>query len=93
MPPTRDCHICAFLLRKKRFGQWAKQLTVIRDNRLQVMERKQGSASTLTPAFREVCSAALAGRLNVIIGLQNKIHKIVGVMSRRFTLLGRWYWY
>ncbi|KAJ3587477.1 hypothetical protein NHX12_011074 [Muraenolepis orangiensis] len=35
MPPARDCHICAFLLRKKRFGQWAKQLTVIRDNRLQ----------------------------------------------------------
>lgn len=36
MPPARDCRICAFLLRKKRFGQWAKQLTVIRDNRLQV---------------------------------------------------------
>ncbi|XP_034037119.1 actin filament-associated protein 1-like 1 isoform X2 [Thalassophryne amazonica] len=35
MPPVRDCHICAFLLRKKRFGQWAKQLTVIRENRLQ----------------------------------------------------------
>lgn len=36
MPPARDCRICAFLLRKKRFGQWAKQLTVIRENRLQV---------------------------------------------------------
>ncbi|KAK2849391.1 hypothetical protein Q5P01_009225 [Channa striata] len=35
MPPARDCRICAFLLRKKRFGQWDKQLTVIRDNRLQ----------------------------------------------------------
>uniref|UniRef100_A0A8C2IC84 Actin filament-associated protein 1-like 1 n=1 Tax=Cyprinus carpio TaxID=7962 RepID=A0A8C2IC84_CYPCA len=35
MDPVRDCHICAFLLRKKRFGQWAKQLTVIRENRLQ----------------------------------------------------------
>ncbi|XP_031158389.1 actin filament-associated protein 1-like 1 isoform X1 [Sander lucioperca] len=35
MPPAQDCRICAFLLRKKRFGQWAKQLTVIRDNRLQ----------------------------------------------------------
>ncbi|XP_029021610.1 actin filament-associated protein 1-like 1 isoform X3 [Betta splendens] len=35
MPPARDCRICAFLLRKKRFGQWAKQLTVIRENRLQ----------------------------------------------------------
>ncbi|KAM8848968.1 actin filament-associated protein 1-like 1 isoform 3-T3 [Synchiropus picturatus] len=35
MPPVRDCRICAFLLRKKRFGQWAKQLTVIRENRLQ----------------------------------------------------------
>nr|XP_015832647.2 actin filament-associated protein 1-like 1 [Nothobranchius furzeri] len=35
MPPARDCRLCAFLLRKKRFGQWAKQLTVIRENRLQ----------------------------------------------------------
>uniref|UniRef100_A0A3P9HF51 Actin filament-associated protein 1 n=1 Tax=Oryzias latipes TaxID=8090 RepID=A0A3P9HF51_ORYLA len=35
MPPARDCRICAFLLRKKRFGQWGKQLTVIRENRLQ----------------------------------------------------------
>ncbi|XP_072295899.1 actin filament-associated protein 1-like 1 [Eucyclogobius newberryi] len=35
MPLARDCRICAFLLRKKRFGQWAKQLTVIRENRLQ----------------------------------------------------------
>ncbi|XP_035983310.1 actin filament-associated protein 1-like 1 isoform X2 [Fundulus heteroclitus] len=35
IPPVRDCRICAFLLRKKRFGQWAKQFTVIRENRLQ----------------------------------------------------------
>ncbi|XP_018612025.1 actin filament-associated protein 1-like 1 isoform X2 [Scleropages formosus] len=34
MGPVKDCRICAFLLRKKRFGQWAKQLTVIRENRL-----------------------------------------------------------
>ncbi|KAI1903010.1 hypothetical protein AGOR_G00022770 [Albula goreensis] len=34
MGPAKDCRICAFLLRKKRFGQWAKQLTVVRDNRL-----------------------------------------------------------
>ncbi|XP_026862057.2 actin filament-associated protein 1-like 1b isoform X1 [Electrophorus electricus] len=33
--PVKDCHKFAFLLRKKRFGQWAKQLTVIRENRLQ----------------------------------------------------------
>ncbi|CAK6957210.1 actin filament-associated protein 1-like 1 isoform X2 [Scomber scombrus] len=33
--PIRDCRICAFLLRKKRFGQWAKQLVVVRDNKLQ----------------------------------------------------------
>ncbi|XP_037531318.1 actin filament-associated protein 1-like 1 isoform X5 [Nematolebias whitei] len=35
MPPARDCRICAFLHRKKRFGQWDKQFTVIRENRLQ----------------------------------------------------------
>uniref|UniRef100_A0A8C9X4F8 Actin filament-associated protein 1-like 1 n=1 Tax=Sander lucioperca TaxID=283035 RepID=A0A8C9X4F8_SANLU len=33
--PVKDCRICAFLLRKKRFGQWAKQLIVVRDNKLQ----------------------------------------------------------
>ncbi|XP_030216619.1 actin filament-associated protein 1-like 1 [Gadus morhua] len=32
---VRDCRICAFLLRKKRFGQWTKQLAVVRDNKLQ----------------------------------------------------------
>lgn len=31
----KDYRKCAFLLRKKRFGQWAKQLTIIRENRLQ----------------------------------------------------------
>uniref|UniRef100_A0A3B4VE43 Actin filament-associated protein 1-like 1 n=1 Tax=Seriola dumerili TaxID=41447 RepID=A0A3B4VE43_SERDU len=33
--PVRDCRICAFLLRKKRFGQWTKQLVVVRDSKLQ----------------------------------------------------------
>ncbi|XP_029304802.1 actin filament-associated protein 1-like 1b isoform X2 [Cottoperca gobio] len=33
--PVRDCRICAFLLRKKRFGQWTKQLIVVRDTKLQ----------------------------------------------------------
>ncbi|XP_077961343.1 actin filament-associated protein 1-like 1 isoform X3 [Gasterosteus aculeatus] len=33
--PVKDCRICAFLLRKKRFGQWAKQLVVVRDQKLQ----------------------------------------------------------
>ncbi|KAM4868937.1 actin filament-associated protein 1-like 1 isoform X1 [Urocitellus parryii] len=31
---VRDCRICAFLLRKKRFGQWAKQLTIIKEDQL-----------------------------------------------------------
>lgn len=34
--PVKDCRKFAFLLRKKRFGQWTKQLTIIRENRLQV---------------------------------------------------------
>ncbi|XP_030637157.1 actin filament-associated protein 1-like 1b isoform X2 [Chanos chanos] len=33
--PMKDCRLCGFLLRKKRFGQWAKQLTLIKENRLQ----------------------------------------------------------
>uniref|UniRef100_A0A4W3GPR4 Actin filament-associated protein 1-like 1 n=2 Tax=Callorhinchus milii TaxID=7868 RepID=A0A4W3GPR4_CALMI len=34
MDLVKDCRICAFLLRKKRFGQWAKQLCVIKEDRL-----------------------------------------------------------
>ncbi|KAF3841040.1 hypothetical protein F7725_006902 [Dissostichus mawsoni] len=39
--PVRDCRICAFLLRKKRFGQWTKQLIVVRDNKLQEGRKKR----------------------------------------------------
>ncbi|XP_062392745.1 actin filament-associated protein 1-like 1b isoform X1 [Sardina pilchardus] len=45
--PVKDCHIADFLLRKKRFGQWAKQLTVIRENRLQCYK----SPKDCTPQF------------------------------------------
>ncbi|XP_043554317.1 actin filament-associated protein 1 isoform X2 [Chiloscyllium plagiosum] len=34
MDLVKDAKICAFLLRKKRFGQWTKQFCVIKDNRL-----------------------------------------------------------
>ncbi|KAF3705670.1 Actin filament-associated protein 1-like 1 [Channa argus] len=48
--PVRDCHICAFLLRKKRFGQWAKQLVVVRDNKLQCYKSiKESSPHTELP--------------------------------------------
>ncbi|TNM84735.1 actin filament-associated protein 1-like 1b isoform X1 [Takifugu flavidus] len=48
--PVRDCRICAFLLRKKRFGQWAKQLVVVRDNKLQCYKSiKDSSPHTELP--------------------------------------------
>ncbi|XP_034539274.1 actin filament-associated protein 1-like 1 [Notolabrus celidotus] len=48
--PMRDCRICAFLLRKKRFGQWAKQLVVVRDNKLQCFKSiKESSPQTELP--------------------------------------------
>ncbi|XP_059820828.1 actin filament-associated protein 1 isoform X1 [Hypanus sabinus] len=34
MDLVKDAKICAFLLRKKRFGQWTKQFCVIKDNKL-----------------------------------------------------------
>ncbi|XP_053560142.1 actin filament-associated protein 1 isoform X2 [Bombina bombina] len=34
MDLVKDAKICAFLLRKKRFGQWTKLLCVIKENRL-----------------------------------------------------------
>ncbi|XP_068457444.1 actin filament-associated protein 1-like 1 [Clinocottus analis] len=48
--PVKDCHICAFLLRKKRFGQWAKQLVVVRDNKLQCFKSiKESTPHTELP--------------------------------------------
>uniref|UniRef100_UPI0037E7B9A7 actin filament-associated protein 1-like 1 n=1 Tax=Semicossyphus pulcher TaxID=241346 RepID=UPI0037E7B9A7 len=48
--PVRDCRICAFLLRKKRFGQWAKQLVVVRDNKLQCFKSiKESTPHTELP--------------------------------------------
>ncbi|KAM9782173.1 actin filament-associated protein 1-like 1 isoform 5-T5 [Syngnathus typhle] len=48
--PIRDCRICAFLPRKKRFGQWAKQLVVVRDNKLQCYKSiKESSPHTELP--------------------------------------------
>lgn len=39
MDLVKDARICAFLLRKKRFGQWTKLLCVIKDNKLLVNKR------------------------------------------------------
>ncbi|KAL3042663.1 hypothetical protein OYC64_020561 [Pagothenia borchgrevinki] len=48
--PVRDCRICAFLLRKKRFGQWTKQLIVVRDNKLQCFKSiKESTPHTELP--------------------------------------------
>ncbi|MGH0165750.1 UNVERIFIED_CONTAM: hypothetical protein FKN15_049340 [Acipenser sinensis] len=38
MDLVKDARICAFLLRKKRFGQWTKLLCVIKDNKLMVIK-------------------------------------------------------
>uniref|UniRef100_A0AAV2JAF8 Actin filament-associated protein 1-like 1 n=1 Tax=Knipowitschia caucasica TaxID=637954 RepID=A0AAV2JAF8_KNICA len=48
--PVKDCRICAFLMRKKRFGQWSKQLVVVRDNKLQCFKSiKETSPNTELP--------------------------------------------
>lgn len=39
MDLVKDARICAFLLRKKRFGQWTKLLCVIKDNKLLVRNK------------------------------------------------------
>ncbi|KPP66340.1 actin filament-associated protein 1-like 1-like [Scleropages formosus] len=52
--PAKDCRICAFLLRKKRFGQWTKQLTLVRDNRLQVNPLNGDSCRTvIRPCYKK----------------------------------------
>ncbi|KAM6977882.1 actin filament-associated protein 1-like 1 [Aplochiton taeniatus] len=59
MPPARDCQICAFLLRKKRFGQWAKQLTVIRESRLQCYKSSKDAVPSVDLALAQ-CSVLYA---------------------------------
>ena len=56
MDLVKDAKICAFLLRKKRFGQWTKLLCVIKDTKLLVRpchsralgQRPPGAAGRLT---------------------------------------------
>lgn len=50
MDLVKDARICAFLLRKKRFGQWTKLLCVIKDNKLLV--RLQTLPEVCSPAPR-----------------------------------------
>lgn len=45
MDLVKDARICAFLLRKKRFGQWTKLLCVIKDNKLLVRNNEKVSSS------------------------------------------------
>lgn len=45
MDLVKDAKICAFLLRKKRFGQWTKLLCVIKDTKLLV--RSPAGPSTI----------------------------------------------
>ncbi|XP_059744050.1 actin filament-associated protein 1-like 1 isoform X2 [Bos taurus] len=66
---VRDCRICAFLLRKKRFGQWAKQLTVIKEDQLLVIREvskpvggTEGADVPRSPVL--LCKADLDKRLS-----------------------------
>lgn len=43
MDLVKDAEICAFLLRKKRFGQWSKLLCVVKDTKLLVRRARAGS--------------------------------------------------
>lgn len=66
---VRDCRICAFLLRKKRFGQWAKQLTVIKEDQLLVSGHGRvplGLSWTCARVFMCVCAGMSA---SVTLGL------------------------
>ncbi|XP_078223714.1 actin filament-associated protein 1 isoform X2 [Callithrix jacchus] len=45
MDLVKDAKICAFLLRKKRFGQWSKLLCVIKDTKLLVIKEAYSGCS------------------------------------------------
>lgn len=47
MDLVKDAKICAFLLRKKRFGQWTKLLCVIKDTKLLVKPRRRPCVQAL----------------------------------------------
>ncbi|KAG2462865.1 AF1L2 protein, partial [Polypterus senegalus] len=48
----KDARICAFLWRKKWLGQWAKQLCVIRENRLLVREPRRAGVNGQPPCYK-----------------------------------------
>lgn len=55
MDLVKDARICAFLLRKKRFGQWTKLLCVIKDNKLLVGDIGWLLISGFNFLFTEMC--------------------------------------
>lgn len=48
MDLVKDARICAFLLRKKRFGQWTKLLCVIKEQKLLVSPPAPGAGPPRT---------------------------------------------
>ncbi|KAI3376640.1 hypothetical protein L3Q82_017073 [Scortum barcoo] len=53
MDLVKDARICAFLLRKKRFGQWTKLLCVIKDNKLLVRDTYVHVSSPMLTHYSE----------------------------------------
>lgn len=50
MDLVKDARICAFLLRKKRFGQWTKLLCVIKEQKLLVRPPRPPRTWSLEPS-------------------------------------------
>lgn len=73
MDLVKDAKICAFLLRKKRFGQWSKLLCVVKDARLLVRPLgRPGSCGW------HAWPAALRDESGAQVGLGRGGHQLVG---------------
>lgn len=55
MDLVKDARICAFLLRKKRFGQWTKLLCVIKDNKLLVRDTTGACLHVCVMVIKKLC--------------------------------------
>ncbi|TKC49009.1 hypothetical protein EI555_008471 [Monodon monoceros] len=76
---VRDCRICAFLLRKKRFGQWAKQLTVIKEDQLLRLSQEKQTSDSDSMGLSDNCSTL--GREHGK-GKKSSLSELKGSMSR-----------
>lgn len=85
MDLVKDAKICAFLLRKKRFGQWTKLLCVIRENKLMVINSGWVFVCVFMPIISLWC------KLPVSLSILADVLMIIGLFASGRSLAALWF--